>query len=312
MGLSNAASGMRIYNDSTAQSLHIYGPPIGAPELHLSVAANGLTTLKGLTMTGRITLAPITNASTQSSLHMVVNNNAWLNGVTIQNTGPNSGCVWLTNSGYQAVQIDNSGTGHGLQMLNSGGGRGFTLSQSSSNYMMRIQGPDDGTGGDLFVCLRGIENSLTVPANGAVRLGTPIGPAVTGPGNVNISGNYFRNGVSLNTVPIAFIIPGQPSAGQAYHVPIVLPLSIPANLAGSQIYFGTADTSGPMLTYLFRLQRVRAGVVTTLGDISRPSAVTFSGVGGDLQVGDILRLLAPTAQDSTMADIGITILAERA
>jgi hypothetical protein len=50
---------------------------------------------------------------------------------------------------------------------------------------MRVTGP----GGSQFA----------VAANGLVSLGVPTGPAVTGDGNINISGGYFVNGVPLSS-----------------------------------------------------------------------------------------------------------------
>jgi hypothetical protein len=52
-----------------------------------------------------------------------------------------------------------------------------------------------------------------------------------------------------------------------------------------------------------------------LGTITAPagakSGFTLAGAGGSLAIGDILQLVAPGTQDSTLADLGITVMAMR-
>ena len=128
--------------------------------------------------------------------------------------------------------------------------------------------------------------------------------------------DYSQLPASLLSVPIAFVMPGKPAAGQVMQVPIVTPLTIPANLAGS------VDTDGVQTTAnaTFTLSKIShgSGSVATIGTItigpggSGPDTTAYSpqaAVG--LVPGDILRLTAPSPQDATLADVGITILAQR-
>jgi hypothetical protein len=106
-----------------------------------------------------------------------------------------------------------------------------------------------------------------------------------------------------------------------YIVAIASALTIPANFAGSKVIAGTDDTDGS-LNSLATILRLRGGNYTNLGIISAPTPgnYTFTPVGGStvwtpdasLDVGDALVLISANVQDPTFADIGITILAERA
>jgi len=112
-------------------------------------------------------------------------------------------------------------------------------------------------------------------------------------------------------VSIAFPFTGKPGVSAQVDVPMPWPVSIPAALAGTVIYQNTRTTSNAVFT----VNKVSGGAVTALGTVTitptNTTSCTLAGAGGSLVTGDTLQLIAPSSQDATLADCGITILASR-
>lgn len=114
---------------------------------------------------------------------------------------------------------------------------------------------------------------------------------------------------SLQSVPVAFVIPGKPNASQIYNVVITQASTLPANFAGVRVYTDT----GPASSATFTVKKIAGGTtVTTIGTIvktttNKVSATLSTQIAVSFAVGDVLQLVAPSVQDSTMAEIGITI-----
>ncbi len=88
---------------------------------------------------------------------------------------------------------------------------------------------------------------------------------------------------------------------------------IPANFAGTMVYDSTLPTSPAVFT----LNLISGGVTTVLGTITLTTASHTNATLSiqpevNLEPGDVLQLVAPTAQDSTLANIGITVFANKA
>jgi hypothetical protein len=115
---------------------------------------------------------------------------------------------------------------------------------------------------------------------------------------------------SARKVPVAFPFTGKPTADIQINVPIAMPVSIAANLAGSVVYSGTQATDDT----IFTVNRVTGATVVELGTITITSvshtSCVLSGPGGSLAIGDVLQIKTPTA-DATLADVGISILTLR-
>jgi hypothetical protein len=223
MGLSNAAGGMRIYNDSTAQSLHIYGPPIGAPELHLSVASGGMTTLKALTMVtqtdtliGGITL---TNSRSATALGAI--------NVTADGFGGNCAGIRIgTSNAAVGLRVNKGGSAEAI-LVDTGAMAGRAIGiMAPAGYtgvgcleIANLATADTLTSGNsLRITGTAGSQRLVVRSSGTLVVGDHAS-TVTGIGKIDVSEGYYVMGVKLEAgggAKISDTAPASPSGGDLW------------------------------------------------------------------------------------------------
>jgi hypothetical protein len=116
----------------------------------------------------------------------------------------------------------------------------------------------------------------------------------------------------VHKVPLSFPMMNKPNTNGVINIPVAMRMVIPAGLAGTNVWQGILTTANATFT----LNKISpTGTITQLGTIvmnpASKTACTLSGTGGSLEVGETLQLAMPTVTDTTLGDLGITVLATR-
>lgn len=120
---------------------------------------------------------------------------------------------------------------------------------------------------------------------------------------------YPQLPIEVQQLPISIPFAGKPTSGSLVNVPMTFPVTVPNGLAGTVTYASLKASTNA----IFLVNRITvAGALTQIGTVTFTTGVTqLSGSGGALAAGDVLQVVAPGIPNGTLADIGITIMANR-
>lgn len=116
---------------------------------------------------------------------------------------------------------------------------------------------------------------------------------------------------ALSTVPLIFAFAGKPAVSARLIVPVAFPLTLAANLPGTQIDWNAAPAASVVFT-VFKGNTSAADVSLGTIGITAAGAITISTSAVSLNLTDSLVLVAPSTQDTALTDIGFAIPAKRA
>lgn len=118
---------------------------------------------------------------------------------------------------------------------------------------------------------------------------------------------WSNQGTVLPRISLVFSFSGKPGASATIVVPVSIGLTLSANLPGSYADATVAAAASAAFTI------TKAG--TSIGSVTFAAGATtgtFSFASSVLCVpGDYLTIVAPSTQDSALANVGITLLASR-
>jgi hypothetical protein len=158
--------------------------------------------------------------------------------------------------------------------------------------------------------IAGVYQGLTIDAKGRVTAAVNQNYA-TVPYVDNHTWGYSALPAEEQQLPVPFVWPGKPVASGILNIPMVEAVTIPVALAGTTVFDSTIAAANAVFT----VNKISGGVATALGTITvtpgSHTAATLAGAGGSLVVGDTLQMVAPTTQDASLSDVGITVLGKK-
>lgn len=159
----------------------------------------------------------------------------------------------------------------------------------------------------------GTYTKVTTDSKGRVTAGTTLIasdiPALAESQITNLSTDLASKASATQPYDIPSIFIGQPPASQVLLLlTIARPVSFAANFAGSTGSVGTNPAATATFTVL------KNGTSIGTASISTGGVVTFTTSGGAAQsfvAGDVLEVTAPATQDTTLANVSITLVGSR-
>lgn len=115
-------------------------------------------------------------------------------------------------------------------------------------------------------------------------------------------------GVGL-AMQLSFMFAGQPASGAILNKPLTIAVAVMAGLEGTVAYAETL----PAADAIFTLNQMVGTTPTEIGTITIDAVggITLAGTGGTFAIGDVLQVVAPATQDTTLENVGISVFAPR-
>ena len=198
----------------------------------------------------------------------------------------------ITNGNIN-LALRNLVAGENISIVNSNGQLLITGTVSTGTISTQNANNVDITGGSISATL------LDMGDNTITNVGNPVN------GSDAATKTYTEN------VNINFSIPGKPATAQIIQAGITRPV---------QLVFGSGNPftyciSPALASTVFTLQYVRSSITTVIGTITFPhagSSATLSATATiNFLTGDVLQLLTPSVQDSSLGDVVITVVVTR-
>jgi hypothetical protein len=132
--------------------------------------------------------------------------------------------------------------------------------------------------------------------------GTEIVPVVRPGANYRTTTGDIAN---LNGPKVAFFFITTPTASEVLALYVAADaFTIPANMSGTQVKVGTNATA----TFAIDVQQNGTSIGTiSIATSGTATLTTTSGAAKSIAAGDVLKFVAPSSADSTIANVAVTV-----